>query len=63
MQKISPLQQERLQYVPKLPGILTKNIDKIVLQFGEKTTSVADQEALSKILYQSKNPERLYYYE
>ena len=53
MQKISPLQQERLQYVPKLPGILTKNIDKIVLQFGEKTTSVADQEALSKIFVHS----------
>ena len=43
---ISPLQKERLQYKPKLPGMLRNGIAEICVKEGEETQSVADQEKI-----------------
>ena len=39
---ISPLQEERLKYEPKLPGMLRHGISEISVKEGEATESVAD---------------------
>lgn len=44
--KISPLQEERLKYVPKLPGMLRHGINEISVKEGEATESVADQDKI-----------------
>ncbi len=46
---ISPLQKERLQYVPKLPGMLRGGIAEICVKEGEETQSVADQEKIKAL--------------
>ena len=46
---ISPLQKERLQYTPKLPGMLRAGIAEISVKEGEPTTSVADQEKIAAL--------------
>ncbi|SDZ99143.1 pyrophosphate--fructose-6-phosphate 1-phosphotransferase [Lachnospiraceae bacterium NK3A20] len=43
---ISPLQKERLQYQPKLPGMLRDGITNITVEEGEETQSVADQDKI-----------------
>ncbi|MBQ6497032.1 MAG: diphosphate--fructose-6-phosphate 1-phosphotransferase, partial [Firmicutes bacterium] len=46
---ISPLQEERLKYVPKLPGMLRGGISEICVKEGEETASVADQEKIKAL--------------
>ena len=46
---ISPLQQLRLKYNPKLPGMLRNGISEICVKEGEETQSVADQEKIKAL--------------
>ena len=46
---ISPLQKERLTYVPKLPGMLRNGIASISVKEGSETSSVADQEKIKAL--------------
>ena len=46
---ISPLQKDRLQYQPKLPGMLRHGIKEICVREGEVTSSVADQEKIAAL--------------
>ncbi len=46
---ISPLQKDRLKYVPKLPKMLRGGISEISVKEGEPTQSVADQEKISAL--------------
>ena len=46
---ISPLQKERLQYKPKLPGMLRHGISEISVNEGAATQSVSDQEKISAL--------------
>ena len=46
---ISPLQKERLKYVPKLPGMLRNGIADICVKEGEETQSAADQEKIKAL--------------
>ena len=43
---LSPLQQARYEYSPKLPGMLRHGIADICVLEGEETQSVADQEKI-----------------
>lgn len=47
--KISPLQEARLKYEPKLPEMLRHGIDAICVKEGEATESVADQEKIKEL--------------
>ena len=47
--KLSPLQEARYKYEPKLPEILTGDVASIKVQLGEPTESVADQKDLAKL--------------
>ena len=47
--KISPLQVERLQYTPKLPGMLRAGISEISVKEGAPTQSVADQDKIAAL--------------
>ena len=47
--KITPLQQARLQYQPKLPGMLRNRIKQISVLEGEATCSVADQAKIKEL--------------
>ena len=42
MRELSPLHKERLNYKPKLAGVLSQGIKNIKVSFGEKTTAVKD---------------------
>lgn len=53
MKKLSPLQKERLNYLPKLPSVLANGINKLVLNKGEKTQSVADQKEIQELFKNS----------
>ena len=46
---ISPLQKERLQYNPKLPGMLRNGISEICVKEGIETESVADQAKIKEL--------------
>ncbi len=46
---ISPLQEERLKYEPKLPGMLRHGISEISVKEGEATESVADQDKIKAL--------------
>ncbi len=46
---ISPLQKQRLQYEPKLPGMLRHGIAEICVNEGQETQSVADQEQIKAL--------------
>ena len=47
--KITPLQQARYQYCPKLPGMLRNGISEICVKNGAATESVADQEKIQAL--------------
>ena len=47
--KITPLRQARLQYQPKLPGMLRNGIKQISVLEGEATCSVADQAKIKEL--------------
>lgn len=47
--KLSPLQEARYEYTPKLPGMLRNGISEICVKTGEKTKSVADQEKIAAL--------------
>ena len=47
--KLSPLQEARYEYNPKLPGMLRNGIGEICVKTGEKTKSVADQEKIAAL--------------
>ncbi len=49
MKTLSPLQQERLKYQPKLPKCLADGINSLELEEGQATESVRDQEAIKKL--------------
>ncbi|ORC35059.1 diphosphate--fructose-6-phosphate 1-phosphotransferase [Marispirochaeta aestuarii] len=46
---ISPLQEARYKYEPKLPEILKNAVDAIKVSLGDPTQSVADQEELKQL--------------
>ena len=43
MRTLSPLQEERYKYIPRMPAILSKKLDSISPEIGESTESVADR--------------------
>ena len=47
--KLSPLQKERYNYKPKLPGMLRSGIENICVKEGLPTKSVADQEKIKEL--------------
>ena len=49
MKELSPLQKERLNYIPKLPASLQHGINKLVVNQGEKTQSIADQKEINEL--------------
>jgi len=49
MKEISPLQKQRYEYKPKLPGMLRNGIKEISVQEGEDTQSVADQSKIKAL--------------
>lgn len=49
MEKLSPLQVERLKYQPKLPSSLSNGINSLELVEGSATQSVRDQEQISAL--------------
>ena len=46
---VSPLQEARYGYAPKLPGMLRGGISQISVQIGDATESVADQEKIKAL--------------
>ena len=44
MRDFSPLHKERLNYKPKLAGILSKGINNVKVSLGENTNGVKDKE-------------------
>lgn len=46
---ISPLQEARYKYSPKLPGMLRNGISEITVKEGQPTESVADQETIKSL--------------
>ena len=49
MKTLSPLQQERLKYQPKLPESLKAGINKLVCVEKEKTEAVKDKEQIKEL--------------
>lgn len=49
MEKLSPLQIERLKYQPKLPSSLSSGINSLEMVEGEATQSVRDQEQIQNL--------------
>lgn len=49
MEKLSPLQIERLKYQPKLPSSLTEGINSLEMAEGSATQSVRDQEQIQEL--------------
>ncbi len=47
--KVSPLQNARYAYTPKLPGMLRGGISQISVKVGEATESVADQDKIKAL--------------
>ena len=46
---VSPLQEARYEYTPKLPGMLRNGISEICVNEGEATQSVADQDRIREL--------------
>lgn len=44
--QLSPLQEARYAYTPKLPSVLKDGVDRIAMELGGATESLADQKAL-----------------
>ena len=49
MEKLSPLQIERLKYQPKLPSSLAEGINSLEMVEGSATQSVRDQEQIQEL--------------
>ncbi len=49
MKTLSPLQEERLKYQPKLPGSLSHGINSLEMTEGSATQSVRDQEQIQAL--------------
>ena len=49
MRKLSPLQEERLKYQPKLPKVLQNGVNFVSMETGANTQSVADQEEVKAL--------------
>ena len=49
MEKLSPLQIERLKYQPKLPSSLSNGINSLEVVEGSATQSVRDQEQIKNL--------------
>lgn len=49
MKKLSPLQEVRLQYQPKLPESLKHGIASLIMKEGEKTKAVKDEDKIEKL--------------
>lgn len=49
MRDFSPLHKERLNYKPKLAGILSKGINSVKVSLGENTTAVKDKEEIKEL--------------
>lgn len=49
MKELSPLQEERLKYQPKLPASLREGVNKLELVQGANTQSVRDQEQIKEL--------------
>ena len=49
MEKLSPLQIERLKYQPKLPSSLAEGINSLEMAEGSATQSVRDQEQIQEL--------------
>lgn len=49
MEKLSPLQIERLKYQPKLPSSLSSGINSLEMSEGSATQSVRDQEQIQEL--------------
>ena len=49
MSKQSPLQVARYSYVPKLPPVLRKSIDKVIARLGDPTEAESDREGLKRL--------------
>ncbi len=49
MREMSPLQKERLNYKPKLAGVLANGINNIKLTLGDKTSSVSNQKEIKEL--------------
>ena len=49
MRDFSPLHKERLNYKPKLAGILSKGINNVKVSLGENTTAVKDKEEIKEL--------------
>jgi len=47
--ELSPLQEARYAYIPKLPPVLAEGLNGIGVEFGSPTTAVADAEALKAL--------------
>ena len=48
MEKLSPLQIERLKYQPKLPSSLSAGVNSLEMVEGSATQSVRDQEQIQE---------------
>ncbi len=49
MRECSPLHKERLNYKPKLAGILADGIKNVKISFGQNTTAVKDADEIQKL--------------
>ena len=53
MRELSPLQEERLKYQPKLPGALREGVNKLELVTGKATTAIRDAEQIKELFKHS----------
>lgn len=58
--KLSPLQEARYAYQPKLPGMLRHGIKEISVNEGEATQSVADQAKIKELFPNTYGKKKLH---
>ena len=49
MRDFSPLHKERLNYKPKLAGVLANGIKNVKVSFGKNTTAVKDEQEIQNL--------------
>ena len=49
MRECSPLHKERLNYKPKLAGVLADGIKNLKITYGKNTTAVKDADEIQKL--------------
>ena len=49
MRELSPLHKERLNYKPKLAGVLSEGIKNVKITLGQNTTAVKDADEIQKL--------------